>query len=91
MDNQDTGSGAGFARILMWGGCRTSNNKRTQGAKSGKDFFIAITESRLQEDGKYQKHKIFLYKEDFAKFEDALAEAIEAVQKLIADNVGPDR
>ncbi|MBL0046212.1 MAG: DUF3276 family protein [Flavobacteriales bacterium] len=42
----------------------------------GKDLFLTITESKkhTQEDGSahYEKHKIFLYKEDFDKFLDGL-------------------
>jgi len=42
-----------------------------------KDYFITITESKKSfEDGNYVKHKIFLYKEDFNKFMDALNETI---------------
>ena len=42
----------------------------------GKDLYLTITESkkRVSDDGKsfYEKHKIFLYKEDFDKFIDGL-------------------
>lgn len=42
-----------------------------------KDYFITITESKKSfEDGNYVKHKIFLYKEDFNKFMEALNETI---------------
>ncbi len=44
------------------------------------DFYLTITESkkRLGKDGKvfYEKHKIFLYKEDFEKFADGLRDAV---------------
>ena len=44
------------------------------------DYYLTITESkkRLGKEGKifYEKHKIFLYKEDFDKFSDGLREAI---------------
>jgi hypothetical protein len=44
------------------------------------DYYLTITESkkRLGKEGKvfYEKHKIFLYKEDFDKFSDGLKEAI---------------
>lgn len=50
------------------------------------DFYLTITESKRKygEDGtfSYQKHKIFLYKEDFEKFTDALAEALKKVIEL---------
>jgi hypothetical protein len=41
----------------------------------GNDLYLTLTESKKTfVDGResYQKHKIFLYKEDFEKFEDAL-------------------
>ena len=44
------------------------------------DYYLTITESkkRLGKEGKifYEKHKIFLYKEDFEKFSEGLKEAI---------------
>jgi hypothetical protein len=44
------------------------------------DLYLTITESkkRLGKEGKmfYEKHKIFLYKEDFEKFTDGLREAV---------------
>jgi hypothetical protein len=47
------------------------------------DYYLTITESkkRLGRDGKsfYEKHKIFLYKEDFEKFADGLKEAVEFI------------
>ena len=47
------------------------------------DYYLTITESkrRFKEEGySYEKHKIFLYKEDFAKFIDALQETINHVK-----------
>ena len=47
----------------------------------GDDFYITITESKKRfEDGGYVKHKIFLYKEDFNKFGEALTETINYVK-----------
>ncbi|MDZ4668228.1 MAG: DUF3276 family protein [bacterium] len=47
----------------------------------GKDYFITITESKKNfEDGNYVKHKIFLYKEDFNKFLEALSETVNHVK-----------
>lgn len=44
------------------------------------EYYLTITESkkRLENDGKsfYEKHKIFLYKEDFKKFMDCLEDVI---------------
>ena len=52
----------------------------------GKDLYLTITESkkRFNDDGKFffEKHKLFLYKEDFDKFEEGFSEALEAISKL---------
>jgi uncharacterized protein DUF3276 len=50
-------------------------------ATRGNDYYLTITESRkkFNEDG-YDRHKIFLYKEDFNKFLKALTEAIDYVK-----------
>ena len=49
------------------------------------DYYITITESkkRYDEDGHfhYEKHKIFLYKEDFDKFADGLEEIISYIRQ----------
>lgn len=47
------------------------------------DYYLTITESkrRLRDDSfVFEKHKIFLYKEDFAKFVDALQESVDHVK-----------
>lgn len=52
-------------------------------ATRSNDYYLTITESkrRYKEDGYfYEKHKIFLYKEDFTKFIDALQTTIEHVK-----------
>jgi hypothetical protein len=52
----------------------------------GNDLYLTITESkrRYTDDGKfhYEKHKLFLYKEDFEKFDNGLEEAIEKIKEL---------
>lgn len=50
-------------------------------ATRGNDYYLTITESRkrFNEDG-YDRHKIFLYKEDFNKFLKGLSESIEYVK-----------
>lgn len=52
----------------------------------GRDLFLTITESKkhTHEDGTahYDKHKIFLYKEDFDKFLDGLHDAIAEIDRL---------
>jgi hypothetical protein len=47
----------------------------------GKDYFLTITESvkHFTDDG-YDRHKIFLYKEDFNKFVKALAETVDHIK-----------
>jgi len=48
------------------------------------DFYLTITERkrRYDQDGTFQieKHKIFLYKEDFEKFSEGLAEVVEYIK-----------
>ncbi len=47
----------------------------------GNDFYVTITESRKRFDSDgYDRHKIFLYKEDFNKFLRGLSETIEHVK-----------
>jgi hypothetical protein len=54
--------------------------------KSAKDFYVVITESRRMTEETYEKHKLFLYKEDFKKFVDALNETVTHVEhELLAD------
>jgi hypothetical protein len=64
---------------------RVRAGKRTyffdvKSTKSEKDFYITITESKRVGEEEYEKHKIFLYKEDFDKFREALAETVTYVQ-----------
>ena len=60
----------------------------------GKDLYLTITESkkRFNDDGKFffEKHKLFLYKEDFDKFEEGFREALEAISKLKESGEYPD-
>lgn len=47
----------------------------------GSDYFITITESRKRfDDNSYERHKMFLYKEDFNKFLLGLTETINFVK-----------
>lgn len=50
-------------------------------ATRSNDYYLTITESRkkFNEDG-YDRHKLFLYKEDFNKFLKAMTEAIDYVK-----------
>jgi len=48
----------------------------------GNDFYLVITESKKRFDSdQYERHKIFLYKEDFNKFIRAMEETIDYVKK----------
>jgi hypothetical protein len=50
-------------------------------ATRGNDFFLTITESRKRfNEESYERHKIFLYKEDFNKFVKGLSEAVDYVK-----------
>jgi hypothetical protein len=56
-------------------------------ATRGNDLFMTITESKRvghENDGPvhYEKHKIFLYKEDFDGFADGLQRAIDHIRSL---------
>lgn len=54
-------------------------------ATKGNDYYLTITESkrRQERDGRfvYDKHKIFLYKEDFQKFSDGLQEVVNYIKE----------
>ena len=54
-------------------------------ATKGNDLYLTITESKRKVEGdgsfSYDKHKIFLYKEDFEKFRDGLDEVISYISK----------
>lgn len=52
----------------------------------GNDYYLTITESkkRFDDDGKffYEKHKLFLYKEDFEKFAEGFTEVIAHIKSI---------
>lgn len=54
-------------------------------ATRGGDYFLTITESRKvnRPDGTqvFDRHKIFLYKEDFKKFTEGLAEVVDFIKE----------
>lgn len=53
-------------------------------ATRSNDYYLTITESKrkYKDDGfTYEKHKIFLYKEDFNKFVDALNQTVNHVKE----------
>lgn len=54
-------------------------------ATRGNDYYLTLTESKKnQQEGKnsFQKHKLFLYKEDFDKFVEGLQEVINKAREL---------
>ena len=71
-----------FSRVIRAG-------KRTyffdvKSTKAG-EYYLTITESKRRfnnDDGKffYEKHKLFLYKEDFDKFSNGLSDVIQFIE-----------
>jgi hypothetical protein len=59
------------------------------------DYYITITESKkfTEEDGSFhfKKHKIYLYKEDFAAFQDILEEMTTFILKSKGEEVISER
>ena len=55
-------------------------------ATKGNDLYITLTESKktFNDDGRdnYQKHKIFLYKEDFEKFREGLDDVLNKIESM---------
>lgn len=53
------------------------------------DYYLTITESkkRFNRDGRhyFEKHKVFLYKEDFDKFTENLQEVIDFIKKNVPE------
>lgn len=58
------------------------------------DYYLTLTESkkRFNRDGRFyfEKHKIFLYKEDFEKFSEGLAEVIEYIKANAPEILDPE-
>jgi hypothetical protein len=82
VDNKDRDRGEIFSRAIRAG-------KRTYffdvKSTAGEDYYITITESKRRfsnDQGKffYEKHKLFLYKEDFDKFSMGLSDVIEFIR-----------
>ena len=57
------------------------------------DYYLTLTESkkRFNRDGRFyfEKHKIFLYKEDFDKFQEGLSEVIEYIRANAPEILDP--
>lgn len=54
------------------------------------DLYLCITESKRRQAGEdeqpsFEKHKLFLYKEDFARFTEGLKDVIGYVQEQLGD------
>jgi len=63
-------------------------------ATRSNDYYLTITESkrRYKDDGyTYEKHKIFLYKEDFNKFVKALGSTVNHVKEELLPEVDFDK
>jgi hypothetical protein len=82
IENKDRDRGEIFSRAIRAG-------KRTYffdvKATVGEEYYITITESKRRfnnEQGKffYEKHKLFLYKEDFDKFATGLSDVVEFIR-----------
>ena len=63
-------------------------------ATRSNDYYLTITESKRKfgEDGEkpfYEKHKIFLYKEDFDKFLEGMNESVEYIRNSKSGNDTP--
>jgi hypothetical protein len=62
----------------------------------GNDLYLTLTESKKSGDEgneKYEKHKTFLFKEDFEKFQEGLQDVISKIASLKSDensNSGED-
>ncbi|MBK9506933.1 MAG: DUF3276 family protein [Chitinophagaceae bacterium] len=52
----------------------------------GNDYYLTITESKKRFDGNgYERHKLFIYKEDFNKFLSELTEVVDHIKGLMPD------
>jgi hypothetical protein len=64
-------------------------------ATKAEDYYLTITESKkfTNEDGSfhYKKHKIYIYKEDFAEFKEILSEMTDYIIKEKGDEVISER
>ena len=82
LENNENGREEIFSKVVRAG-------KRTYfldvKATRRNDYYLTITESkkRFNRDGRhyFEKHKIFLYKEDFEKFADNLHEVIDFIKE----------
>jgi len=74
------GKYSGFFSKKLKAGKRRTYFFDVRSTKQG-DFFLTITESKKKFEGDgYDSHKIFLYKEDFKKFLEALNETVDYIK-----------
>ncbi|HWB64927.1 MAG TPA: DUF3276 family protein [Chitinophagales bacterium] len=79
-DNSNGGKYSGFFSKKLRAGKRRTYFFDVRSTKQG-DFFLTITESKKKFEGDgYDSHKIFLYKEDFKKFLEALNETVDYIK-----------
>ncbi|MCW5908911.1 MAG: DUF3276 family protein [Chitinophagales bacterium] len=80
MDNNNGGKYSGYFSKKLKAGKRRTYFFDVRSTKQG-DFFLTITESKKKFDSDgYESHKIFLYKEDFKKFLEALNETVDYIK-----------
>ena len=86
MDSNNNGKYTGYFSKKLKAGKRRTYFFDVRSTKQG-DYFLTITESKKKFDGEgYDSHKIFLYKEDFNKFLDALNESVNYIKnELLPD------
>lgn len=52
----------------------------------GDDYYLVLTESAKRKDGRgFDRHKIFLYKEDLNRFLGGITEAVDKIKELMPD------
>ena len=79
-ENSPGGKYSGFFSKKLKAGKRRTYFFDVRSTKQG-DFFLTITESKKKFEGDgYDSHKIFLYKEDFKKFLEALNETVDYIK-----------
>lgn len=80
MENNNGGKYSGYYSKKLKAGKRRTYFFDVRSTKQG-DFFLTITESKKKFDSdSYESHKIFLYKEDFKRFMEALNETVDYVK-----------
>ncbi len=80
MEHNNGGNYNGHFSKKLKAGKRRTYFFDVKSTKQG-DFFLTVTESKKKFDSdNYENHKIFLYKEDFKKFLEALNEAVDYIK-----------